>query len=156
MPRACLEPPEAGGGSAEIDKGVWERKSATEIRALGRRRRFSPVPSLIFAFIMALIWTGSRWMGWHGQFRPTTAPLPFLQAFAVFPFSFAIAFLFFYLVQLLSRVPRVADHDSMICDTCHQVTGYTSQKRCACGGRMEFLTHWRWIPEDASKLNPYV
>ena len=135
---------------------MWERKSPTEIRALDKRRRFSPVYSLVFAFVMASILTASRWMGWHGQFRPPTAPLPFSSAVAAFPFYFGLGFLCLYLVQLLSRVPRVPDYDSMICDGCHQITGYTTQKRCACGGNVEFLTHWRWIPEDAPKFNPYV
>jgi hypothetical protein len=44
----------------------------------------------------------------------------------------------------------------MICDRCKQVVGFTTEEHCACGGRYELLRHWRWIPDESPKFNPYV
>jgi hypothetical protein len=35
----------------------------------------------------------------------------------------------------------------MICDRCHRVTGFTHQTECNCGGHLELLRHWTWVPD---------
>ena len=88
-------------------------------------------------------------MGWQGYLLPPTDPIPLWRAAYIFPVGFAFVFVLLYVFQLVSKVPRVPDHDAMICDRCHRVTCFTEQAECKCGGRLELLRHWTWVPDSS-------
>ena len=126
---------------------MWERKSPEEIRRVERRTRFDPRFALFMALFAATLMTLARSWGFGGYLLPPLPPKPLLQVAPVFPFFFVTMFLVFYLPQLFRRTPKYPDRDAMICGRCHEVTDYTTDRLCQCGGRREFLRHWRWIPE---------
>lgn len=127
---------------------MWQRKNQSEIRRIQRRFRFSPLYAFLFAIFAGCVLTLFRSMGWRGYLLPPTDSIPLWRAAYIFPVGFAFVFVLLYVFQLVSKVPRVPDHDAMICDRCHRVTGFTEQTECECGGRLELLRHWTWVPDS--------
>ena len=130
---------------------MWQRKTPAEIRRVDRRARFSPIYPLGFAFFAATLMTLARSWGYGGYLLPPLPPMPLSRSLLAFPFYFALMFAFLYLMQIVRRIPEIPDHSAMLCDRCQRVVGYTTDPHCSCGGRLELLTHWRWVGEDATK-----
>ena len=126
---------------------MWERKSPEEIRSVDRRTRFNPLFALIMASFAATLMTLGRSWGYGGYLLPPLPAKPLLQVLWVFPFFFVVMFLVFYVPQILRRHVKYPDRDAMICDRCHEISDYTADLGCRCGGRLEPLRHWRWLPE---------
>ncbi len=128
---------------------MWERKSREEIGRIEFRTRFDPRFALFIALFAATLMTLARSWGFGGHLLPPLPPKPLAQVIYAFPFFFIAMFLVFYLPQLIRRTPKYPDRDAMICEHCHEVTDYTTDLTCRCGGRRELLRHWRWVPDDS-------
>ena len=153
MPRTYDEPPETFIDAAEIAKGKWERKTPREIRRVDRRLRFSPVFALWFSLFAATVMTIAWSWGFRGKLLPPFPPMELGRTFRLFPFFFVLMFLGMYIMQTLRRIPKYPDRAAMICDQCHEVTDYTTDQHCPCGGRRELLAHWRWVRDDQRHLS---
>jgi hypothetical protein len=145
VPRTSDNPSEVIAYSAEAEKGRWQRKTPREIRRVDRRLRFNPVFAVCFSLFAATVMTLAWSWGFRGNLLPPFPPMELSRAFRVFPLHFLFMFLGMYVLQLLRRIPKIPDRAAMICDQCHQVTDYTTDPHCPCGGRLELLAHWRWV-----------
>ncbi len=130
---------------------MWQRKTINEIRRVDRSLRFSPSYSLAFAVFAAAVMTIAASWGFWGYLVPPQPPLPLGRALRVFPFFFVFMFLGLYFTQIFRRIPKIPDKSAMICDQCRRVTDYTTDPHCPCGGHLELLTHWTWVPDDETK-----
>jgi hypothetical protein len=133
---------------------MWLRKSPEQIRGIERRTRFNPIFALIMAVFAAALMTLGRSWGYGGYLLPPLPPKPLWQTLHLFPFFFAAMFLVFYLPQILRRRVKYPDRDAMICDQCHDVRDYTVDRQCRCGGRLEPLRHWMWVPHHSDPPDP--
>ncbi len=128
---------------------MWQRKSPEAIRRVDRRLRFAPTFAIGFSLFAATFMTVAASWGFWGYLVPPHPPLPLARAFRTFPFFFLFMFLGLYLTQVLRRIPKIPDKSAMICDECHEITDYTTDERCPCGGRLELLMHWTWLPHPS-------
>ena len=127
---------------------MWQCKTPEEIRRVDRRLRFSPLFSLGFALFAATVMTTAASWGSWGYLVPPQPPQPLGRVFRAFPFFFAFMFLALYIAQIVRRVPKIPDRSAMICGRCQQITDYTVDTQCSCGGHRELLAHWTWVPDD--------
>ena len=86
-------------------------------------------------------------MGFWGYLVPPQPPQPLGRVLRVFPFFFAFMFLGLYIGQIARRIPKIPDRSAMICVRCKQITDYTTDTQCPCGGHCELLAHWTWVPD---------
>ena len=125
---------------------MWERKTPEEIRRIDRRLRFSPLLSLGWAlFVAALSTIAASWGFWSPD-APSHQPQSREELFRWFAFTFVLVFLIMYITQRVSKIPINFSRSAMICDRCKQVTDYTTETQCSCGGHRESLAHWTWMP----------
>lgn len=135
---------------------MWRRKPEDEITRIKRRRlyraNYAFLTPVVYALASAAIYLLLSWAGWHGKLHPWTAPIAFTDALADAVRFLVFALLAFGALHLL-RLPRraSASEPAVICDRCHAVTAGEVGSRCSCGGSLEPLAHWRWIP---SKSDP--
>ena len=130
---------------------MWQRKTPEEIRRVDRHLRFGPMFSLGFALFAATIMTIFASWGFWGYLVPPQPPQPLGRVFRAFPFFFVFMFLTLYIAQIVRRIPAVPDHSAMICERCRQITDYTMDTRCPCGGHRELLAHWAWVPDNEKR-----
>jgi hypothetical protein len=90
--------------------------------------------------------------GFWGHLVPPRPTLPLGRALCIFPFFFVFMLVAMYFAQTLRRIPKYPDHAAMICDRCHEITDYTTDPHCPCGGRRELLAHWRWVRDDQKPI----
>jgi hypothetical protein len=128
---------------------MWQRKSPEEIRKGDCRLRFVPTFALGFSLLAAVVMTVAASLGFWGYLLPPHPPIPLGRAVRALPFFFVFMFLGLYLTQISRRIPKIPDKSAMICDRCHEITDYTTEARCPCGGRRELLMHWTWIPHPS-------
>ena len=138
---------------------MWQRKTPEEIRRVDRRLRFSPLFSLGFAVFAAAVMTIAASWGFWGYLVPPQPPQPLGRVLRVFPFFFAFMFLGLYIAQIVRRIPKIPDRSAMICGRCQQITDYTTDSQCPCGGHRELLAHWTWVADDdkqSARVNKVV
>lgn len=128
---------------------MWQRKPNETIRRVDRRLRFSPVFALGFSIFAASVMTVAMSWGFRGYLLPPYPPVSLARAFRVFPFYFLFMFASLYLTQIFRRIPKIPDKAAMICDQCQRITDYTTDSRCPCGGHLELLAHWTWVPHPS-------
>jgi hypothetical protein len=128
---------------------MWQRKTAEAIRRVDRRLRFVPTFAIGFSLFAATFMTIAASWGFWGYLVPPHPPLPLARAFRVFPLFFLFMFLGLYLTHVFRRIPKIPDKSAMICDECHEITDYATDERCSCGGRLELLMHWTWVPHPS-------
>ena len=127
---------------------MWRRKTSEEIRRVDRRLRFNPIFALWLSLFMATVMTLSRSVGFAGKLVPPIPPDPLAYAFRAFPFFFIFLFLALYVPQIVRKIPKLPDRAAMLCDRCQEVTDYSTDPHCHCGGHRELLAHWHWVPDD--------
>jgi hypothetical protein len=138
---------------------MWSRRSPAEIeaqthalRAAAGRTRFSPLPALLVALLLATAFSFSRHSGWSGKFTFAIPPAGALHTIG-WPWWFIFWFLTIYVVGAISgRRVSSAEGDAFICPTCHLVQGARETVKCSCHVALEPLKNWRWIEDPSDEV----
>lgn len=133
---------------------MWQRKSPEEVRRIDWRLRFIPTYAVGFGLFAATVMTIAAWWGYWGYLVPPRPPISLARAFRAFPFFFLFMFLSLYPTQVFRRIPKVPGKSAMICDRCLTITDDMPDQRCPCGGRLELLMHWTWVPHPSDPPDP--
>jgi len=138
---------------------MWVKKTPEELEEAERQRRrasFNPSSSVFFAACIAMLIVFSDWMGWHGagSCMRSCIPLPFEKAILKLPFAFLFSFCMFYGLKLLGLNPFLSASSAGICCRCSKVQTVTRRSLCECGGNVEPIENFRWVPGDAGTQDP--
>jgi hypothetical protein len=97
-------------------------------------------------FIRCHVYSNFRFMGLLGRLAGAPATVSLEEVFRASAFIFVLIFLGFYILQSVRKIPMNLGRAGMICGRCKQVTDYTTDTQCSCGGQRELLAHWTWVP----------
>src|SRR5438477_12100576 len=125
---------------------MWELKTLQVIKRQRRWSRFDPRPSLLFSLLCSVPITLMIWGGYRGKFMCWDYPIPLKEVLAQFPEIFILIFALTYFFRLLGA--RWEQTGAMICNCCQKVQAHTKDNHCSCGGELERLENWRWVPEE--------
>jgi hypothetical protein len=101
--------------------------------------------SLGWALAIATLSTIAASWGFWSPDAPSHQPQSVEELFRCFAFTFVSVFLIMYIMQRVGKIPTFS-RSAMICDRCNQVTDYTTETQCPCGGQRELLAHYTWVP----------
>ena len=124
---------------------MWVRKSPAQIAREEHKARFTPVPALVGASLVALCFCLLNWGGWTDKFGMPHPARSLQQALSGFPVLAIFLFVFLYIAQVFLGARATSPlREAFICERCHKGQPFTPSHTCQCGGRIEPLRHWRW------------
>ena len=127
---------------------MWQRKTASEIRSDRLRERVNPAPALFMALLSAVLGFCLGLISWTDKFgRPHHAHSVTSSAIIALEF-FVLVFVVLYVITLLTGGPFGSDRSkTFICTACQSVQARSENGQCSCGGPLEPLEKWKWIPD---------
>jgi hypothetical protein len=135
---------------------MWIRKNADEIaqtERIKRLKRFDPTVALLlalgFCFLLFVCTYGSAGAF---SFDSRIFPVFFLFIFTSFYLSRAFFGKPWVITPPMRNLPNVPILDR-ICVRCQKIQPDVEAHRCACGGELEPLDHWRWIEDSKGEIS---